>query len=52
MNYKIDLQFDHEAEVWIATSEDVYGLVLEDESCDRLLARVKLAVPELLELEQ
>ena len=48
--YKIDFTWDDEAEVWIATSEDIRGLVLEHESFDRLIQRVALAVPELLEM--
>lgn len=49
-NYKIDFNWDDEAHVWIATSEDVRGLVLEDESFDELVREVQLAVPTLLEL--
>ena len=41
--------WDNEAKVWIATSEDVSGLILEDESFDNLLNRVFIAIPELLE---
>jgi len=36
----------------MATSDDVLGLVLEHGSLDVLMARVKLAVPELLELNE
>ena len=46
--YKITLIWDDEVSVWIATSDDVPGLVLEDDSFDALLERVKVAVPELL----
>ncbi len=52
MEYKIDLTWDEEASVWIATSEDIEGLVLESGSFDALLERVRFAVPELLELNQ
>ena len=48
-NYKIAFCWDSEACVWIATSEDVPGLVLEDESFDMLIREVQLAVPTLLE---
>ena len=48
--YKINFMWDNEAEVWIATSDDVPGLVLEHDSLDTLMARVRLAAPELLEL--
>jgi len=48
--YKITFMWDDEAEVWIATSEDVPGLILEHDSLDVLMARVRLAAPEMLEL--
>ena len=47
---KITFQWDEEASVWIATSEDVPGLVLESGSFDALVERVKRAVPELIAL--
>ena len=50
MDYKIKFVWDDEAAVWIATSEDVPGLVLESGSFDALVERVRFAVPELLEL--
>ena len=46
----VDCVWDEEAGVWTATSPDVKGLVLEDSSFDRLMYRVELAVPELLQL--
>ena len=46
----INYMWDSNANVWIATSESVPGLVLEDASYDDLIERVKTAVPELLEL--
>ena len=48
---RVTFTWDDEAHVWIATSEDVYGLILEHESFDTLLSRVRLAVPELLAFE-
>lgn len=50
-NYKIDLLWDNDASVWVATSrdEDISGLVLESGSLDALIERIKVAVPELLE---
>ena len=50
MDYRIQLVLDDEASVWIATSQDVPGLVLESGSCDALIERVRHAIPELLEL--
>ena len=49
MEYTINLIWDKEAGVWVATSEDVKGLVLESGSLDALIERVKIAIPELLE---
>ncbi|MCL2376384.1 MAG: DUF1902 domain-containing protein [Defluviitaleaceae bacterium] len=47
--FNVTLAWDDEAYVWMATSEDVMGLVLEDGSFDALVQRVRYAVPELLE---
>lgn len=48
--FKVKFMWDPDVEVWIATSEDVPGLVLESGSFDALIERVKFAIPELLEL--
>ena len=50
MEYTIKLSWDNEAGVWIATSDDIPGLVLESGSFDALLERVRFAVPELLSI--
>ena len=50
MGYDIQLVWDDEAQVWLATSEDIPGLILEDESADKLIQRVMLAAPEIIEL--
>ena len=50
MEYIINLIWDDDAKVWVATSDDIAGLVLESGSFDALLERVRYAVPELLEL--
>lgn len=50
MDYIINFTWDSEANVWIATSNDIPGLVLESGSFDALLERTRFAVPELLEL--
>jgi hypothetical protein len=46
--YNIAFFWDEEANVWIASSEDVAGLILEDESLDNLMSRVFITVPELI----
>ena len=50
--YSINFSWDEEASVWIATSDDIHGLILEDESFDALIQRVRLAVVELLSFEK
>ena len=50
MEYIVNFKWDDEAQVWIATSDDIPGLVLESGSFDALLERTRIAVPELLAL--
>lgn len=50
MEYTIKLFWDSEASVWVATSDDIRGLVLESGSLDVLIERVRMTVPELLRL--
>lgn len=50
MEYAITFTWDADADVWIATSDDIPGLVLESGSFDALLERTRFAVPELLAL--
>ena len=50
MEISIRLTWDRQAGVWIAGSDDVPGLILEDPSRKALLERLRRAVPELLEL--
>ena len=49
-DYRIDVLWDEEATVWVATSEDIPGLVLESGSLDALVERVRFAVSDLLDL--
>lgn len=51
MSYTVHLNWDAEAAVWVATSEDIPGLVLESGSFDALIERVRFAAPELLALD-
>lgn len=48
--YSVDLMWDPEAAVWVATSESIPGLVMESGSLDALIERVRFTVPELMEL--
>lgn len=51
-NYIIDLKFDGTGSGWVATSNDVPGLILMSESLDDLREQVNVAVPELLRLNK
>ena len=46
----MDFQYDNEVGVWIATSDDIKGLILESESPEILMKRVVDAAEELIEL--
>lgn len=50
MEYRVNFTWDDEANVWIAQSDDIPGLVLEDGSLDALFERVRFVAPELIEL--
>ena len=47
--YMILLSFDDEAQKWYAQNDEI-PIILEDFSLDALINRVKLAVPEMLEI--
>lgn len=47
--YVVHAEWDDEAQVWVATSEDVPGLVTEAETVEALSAKLRIIVPELLE---
>ena len=47
--YIVSLGWDKEAARWYALNDDI-PIMLEDDSLDTLICRVKLATPELLEL--
>jgi hypothetical protein len=49
MEYTVLLTWDDEARVWIAENDDI-PVVLESGSLDVLMEQVRLAVPEILEL--
>ena len=52
IEYVIIFSWDDEASVWIAESQDIPGLILESGSFDALVERVKIAIPDLLELDK
>jgi len=45
----IRAEWDAEAGVWVATSDDVPGLVAEAETEEQLLAKLHVLIPELLD---
>jgi len=49
--YTIKTIWDPEASVWVATSDDLPGLILESGSLDALIERVRFAVPDLLKID-
>ncbi|MGC9387111.1 MAG: DUF1902 domain-containing protein [Hydrogenovibrio sp.] len=49
---KIDVELDAEQQVYVATSADIPGLVIEAETFDQLQHEVKLSLPELIDVSQ
>jgi hypothetical protein len=47
--YTVTIAFDDEAQKWYARNDDI-PIILEDYSIDALINRVKLAAPEMLEI--
>ena len=47
--YQIRAVWDDEASVWVATSDDVPGLVTEASTLDALVKKLEVLIPELLE---
>lgn len=47
---KISAQWDEEAHVWVAASNDVAGLAIEASTIDGLIERLKIVIPELMAL--
>jgi predicted RNase H-like HicB family nuclease len=48
--YVVHAMWDAEASVWVAESDDVPGLVTEAATLEDLLAKLRLMVPEMLEV--
>lgn len=48
INCKIEAFWDESAQVWVATSNDVSGLVTEAESMELLTNKIRQLIPELL----
>ena len=48
--FVVRAMWDADAAVWVATSDDVPGLVTESKTFESLLKKLRTLVPELLEL--
>ena len=46
----IKARWDGEANVWVATSDDVHGLVVEAETWPAMIEEASLVLPDLLDL--
>lgn len=51
-SYHIHADWDPEAGVWVATSDDVPGLATEASTIDVLMDKLRTMIPELLEANQ
>ena len=49
MEYTITLLFDDEVQKWYAQNDEI-PIILEDFSLDTLINRIKIAIPEMLEI--
>lgn len=49
---KVNVLYDNEANVYVATSTDLKGLIVEAETLDELEKEVKQLIPEIVELNK
>jgi hypothetical protein len=52
MIFKVQAFWDAEAQVWVAPSEDVPGLVTEASTIELLTQKLRVIIPELIVLNQ
>jgi predicted RNase H-like HicB family nuclease len=52
ITYKVEAFWDCEAEIWVATSEDVPGLVTEASTIEALMQKLRVMIPELIEMNE
>jgi len=50
MQLHVHARWDEEAQVWVAESNDLPGLVAEADTVEALLEKLKILVPKLAEL--
>lgn len=48
--YYVHAQWDSDAQVWVASSDEVPGLATEADTIEALVQKLKFLIPELLEL--
>ena len=46
---RVEAIWDEEAQVWVATSDDVPGLITEADTSEQLIEKLQVMVPELLQ---
>jgi predicted RNase H-like HicB family nuclease len=45
----VEAFWDEEAHVWVASSNDVRGLITEADTMEHLMQKLKIVIPELLQ---
>ena len=45
---RVEAIWDREAQVWVATSDDVPGLITEADTSEQLIEKLQVLIPELL----
>ena len=46
--YRVIVEWDEDARVWVASSEDVPGLATGADTLEDLIEKLKIVIPELL----
>lgn len=49
MSFKVNIHWDDQAEVWVAVCDEL-GIALESGSYDALIEKLKVTIPEMIEL--
>lgn len=52
VNYHVQADWDSEAGVWVATSDDVLGLATEAETIEALTTQLRTMIPELVAVNE
>ena len=48
--FRVEAQWDKDAEMWVATSVDVPGLVIQARTDDEVVRKLRLVIPSLIEI--